>query len=224
MAKVRIGNLPKVLGEVRPEFHEVGYCLYLPISIPGEGIILPENRPDLAPCIDIVRKVASDIGPYKTAASYIYLTFKRMIVGPSVTPNRPGWHCDGFGSNDLNFVWYDCVPTVFNSTEMEVPDDHVKSLEEMEAKINLANNMTYPEFNVLRLDPTCIHRVNDVTKEQMRTFVKISVSDNPYNLKGNSTNPQVKTNFKYYERALVRNDPARAQQDFYIPPKDDHFI
>ncbi len=213
------GKLPYVVAkELHLDVEQVAYYLYLPVSLPGsDNILLPLYLKEYEPLILVVR----DNEPIRFKNEYVYITIKRMIVGPSVTPNRPGWHADGFGSDDLNYVWYDCVPTIFNSTVMEVSDDHIKSLKEMDEKINLALNVTYPEYSLLKLDSTMIHAVNDATKEVMRTFVKVSISKQRYNLKGNSVNPLIEGGWKMYDRKLVRNDPHKAQLDYY--GEDDHF-
>jgi hypothetical protein len=212
------GKLPKVVHDnLSPEFAEVGYCLYMPISVPGRDIILPMHRPDLRPVEEIVLR-AYDDDPYFFKMCYVYLTFKRMIVGPTVTPNRPGWHADGFGTDDINYVWYDCLPTVFNTSDFKItPNDHIKSLAEFEAQALPENDAVFPNRCLLKLDPYVVHKVQLAQREMMRTFVKISVSRNQYNLKGNSTNPFLSTGFRMYDRALVRNDPHKAQQDFYNP-------
>ncbi len=215
-----VGDLPKVILEnVRLDVEEVAYYLYLPISLPGTSAVeLPDALGPYGYLVALVRKDE----PERFKNEYVYLTVKRMIVGPGITPNRPGWHCDGFGTDDLNYVWYDCVPSVFNSTRLLISSDHLESLKELEEKVREANNQTYEERSLLKLTPSCVHRVNDVTREQMRTFVKISVSKNRYNLRGNSINPAFER-WTMHERALVRNDPHKAQQDFYVPPADDHF-
>lgn len=220
------GKAPKVVhGLLDPKFEEVGYCLYMPISVPGRTLVMPMHRPDIRPCEEIVLR-AYDDDPHFFDMCYVYLTFKRMIVGPTVTPNRPGWHADGFGTDDINYVWSDCVGTIFNVGDFNItPNDHVKSLEEFEQQAKLENSVIYPDKTLLRLDPYVVHKVQLADKEQMRTFVKISVSRHPYNLKGNSTNPFLATGFRMFDRALVRNDPTKAQNDFYTPPpKDDHFV
>lgn len=155
-----------------------------------------------------------------------------MFVGGGVTANRPGWHCDGFMSDDLNYVWYDCVPTLFTEWVPELSPDHSLSLKELEwADPNLCDyKVVYPNKHLLRLDDKVIHAVDtDVPEQIMRTFVKITVSKDRYNLKDNSRNPLLPDNGVFYDRTMVRNDPCHAQSDVYDPskcetPVDDHLI
>ena len=160
----------------------------------------------------------------------MYITVKKMYVSPSVTANRPGWHADGFGTDDLNYIWYDSVPTLFAVGEdFHVTEgDHVKSLQEFERDaFSPANKIvTYPAGHLLKLDPYVVHAVDTNVKDQvMRTFVKVSVSDDLYNLKDNSINPLFPQLLKHkkYDRETVRNDPTQAQKDSYKPVTDDHF-
>jgi hypothetical protein len=214
------GKLPQiVVPQIECELQEVAYLLYLPMSVPGDPhYSVP--YPYMSPVCALLNEVrANEFARFTD--EYVYLTLKKMIVGPSVTPNRPGWHADGFGSDDLNYVWYDSVPTIFNKSRFVISDDHVKSLEEFDQQALPENDVTFPCKSLLKLDPYVVHRVQMADREQMRTFVKISISKNPYNLKGNSINPYL-PKFKMFDRAAVRNDPTKAQQDFH-PVNDDHF-
>lgn len=230
------GELPKVIAEnIKLDVEEVAYCLYMPISVPGQGLL--SVPPQFRPYTPLIARVFID-EPKRVINEYVYLTVKRMIVGPGVTPNRPGWHADGFGSDDLNYVWYDSVPTVFNDSKFVISDDHIKSLTEFDEQALPENDKTYPCFSLLKLTPSVVHRVQLAETEGMRTFVKISVSKNKYNLKGNSRNHAAPgLSWTMYDRGLVRNDPHKAQLDYFVNdtksnsredstannPKDDHF-
>lgn len=217
------GYPPKELGQFKCGLEEVCYLLYLPISRPGSSReALPYHYLEhFRPIIDAVRE---DEGS-RFYQEHVYLTAKRMIVGPSITPNRPGWHADGFGTDDLNYVWYDSVPTIFSIGHFDISDDHVKSLEEFGEQAPKNKIVTYPAEMLLKLDPSVVHRVALAERECMRTFLKISISKAEYNLKGNSINPQLRGPAKMFDRALVRNDPHQAQRDYYAGkvPEDDHF-
>lgn len=218
------GAKPWDLGEVDVSLPEVYYCLYLPISLAGrDDFTIPKP---LLPLRPLIYKVAQDLPWDEWKSNYIYLTVKKMFCSPSVTANRPGWHADGFGSDDLNYVWYDCLPTEiaegvnFNITE----GDHIKSLEEFEAQAQKNNIVTYPNKHLIKLDSKVVHRVAAAHEQLMRTFVKISVSKDQYNLKDNSINHDLNVKWKQYDRAMVRNTPQTAQSDSYKPvPEDDHF-
>lgn len=213
------GKLPEMLGccHLRP-FEEVMYYLYLPLKLAGMPVI-PAIEPRLRPIGPLLLAIYNDLGREKWVENNIYVTAKRMFCGAGSTPNRPGWHADGFGTEDLNYIWYDSVPTIFNISRFNITEgDHVKSLQEFDAQARPENNVVLPVRHLLRLDPYVVHRVADTPEEQiMRTFIKISVSKERYNLKDNSRNPDLPTNWKYYDRATVRNDPTSAQKDSYNP-------
>ena len=222
----KYGKAPVNLGHINLELPEVMYYLYLPIKFQGQGKMFLEQR--LWPLFPLLNAIRNDVGERAWFDNYVYVTVKKMFVSPQVTANRPGWHADGFGTNDLNYIWYDELPTLFAEGEdFHITEgDHIKSLEEFERDANSPANkiVTYQPKTLLKLDPYVVHAVDTNVKEQiMRTFVKVSISRDRYNLKDNSINPLLPTRWKMYDRANVRNDPNQAQKDSYTPPEDDHF-
>lgn len=217
------GALPKDLGPIKVEIPEVMYYLYLPIKLAGhEGITLPKSLKPLSELLLAVQLDVVDSGRRNWHEQYVYVTVKKMFVGNGVTPNRPGWHADGFGTDDLNYIWYDSVPTLFNTSVFDVSSDHVESLAQFEKQARDVNNVEFPCGNLLRLDPCVVHRVGDTPVDQvMRTFVKVSVSKDKYNLKDNSINHELGYKWRLHDRAVIRNDPTMAQRDSV--PEDDHF-
>lgn len=219
---MRYGQLPADLGFIDVQIPEVMYYLYLPVKLAGEwtGFFLPDN---LRPLRDLLNEVGSDLGADRYRDNNIYLTVKRMFVGGGITPNRPGWHADGFGTEDLNYIWYDSVPTVFNTSKFSITEgDHHASLKEFDAQAIPQNDVVFPVRHLLRLDPSVVHRVADTPQDQvMRTFVKVSVSKERYNLKDNSINHIMRrvtggtSDWVYYDRSEVRNCPTTAQKDSY---------
>lgn len=207
----KFGNLPVDLGKFHCLPGEVFYYLYLPISLRNSSIVtLPKQLEMFRPLIQMVK----DDNFVRFYYDYVYISAKRMIASPEQTANRPGWHADGFGSNDLNYVWYDALPTVFNDSDFDISDDHLLSLSEFAAQAKPSNDKVYPCYSVLKLDSSVVHRVALATKPVMRTFVKISISPNEYNLIGNSVNHDLDYRWTYYPRQAIRNDPARAQLDY----------
>jgi len=205
--------LPKDLGRVELSVEECMYYLYLPIRRPeSEQFRLPDAR------LHFVRRLLLAIEMEdELDGKFVYLTVKRMYVGGGVTANRPGWHIDGYGSNDINYVWYDCVPTIFSGPiETQLSDDHTKCLEQLEAAHPhlTERSRCYPNKHLLRLDPTVIHRVDtDVPEQLMRTFVKITISDDEFNLAGNSLNPLLPSTIRMVDREARRNSPVNAMSD-----------
>lgn len=227
------GKAPDILGRIDVALPEVMYYLYLPISLREQTwIVLPRQLEPLRPLVEAVRR---DLGAAMFYDNYIYITVKKMFCSPSVTANRPGWHADGFGTDDLNYVWYDSLPTEFCTGPFKITEgDHVKSLQEFEEQAKYAETfapvdaypfklVTYPCNTLLRLDSKVVHRVAMATEQIMRTFVKISVSKDQYNLKDNSINHDLSYNWRTHNREAVRNNPATAQADSYKIVQDDHF-
>lgn len=218
MNKLTNFYLPTDMGVFDVEAQEVMYYLYLPVSVPGHSgwAVADERLHFLLPMLDAVR---SENEQHYTD-SYVYLTVKKMFVGGGVTANRPGWHCDGFMSDDLNYVWYDCIPTLFTAWIPELTPCHTTSLKELERQDHFlrCRLRTYPNKHLLRLDDKVIHAVEtNVPQQTMRTFVKITVSKDRYNLKDNSKNPLLPDDGPFFDRTMVRNDPYNAQSDVYKP-------
>lgn len=223
MDKLTAFHMPEMMGELHLHSDEVMYYLYLPISTPGlDGYRLPDDRLEFL--IPLIERIMKDI-PERFKNEYVYLTVKKMFVGGGVTANRPGWHCDGFLSTDLNYVWYDSVPTIFTYGKFSITPNHTDSLREFDEQAREEDEVYFAPGELLKLDDMVIHRVNtDVPNQLMRTFIKVTVSENRFNLKDNSRNPMLPDDGPYYERALVRNDPYQAQSDSYKPTsEDDHF-
>jgi len=212
------GKLPDVLGRYHVDVREVMYYLYLPISLAGSNqIALP---PQLLPFSELVGACRID-EPERFRDENVYVTIKRMFVGGGVTPNRPGWHADGFLTSDLNYVWYDCVPTVFNNSKFVIAPDHIESLRQFAEQALPENNVVYPNETLLKLDSHVVHAVGEAVEQQMRTFFKLSISPDKYNLKDNSHNYLLDYHWQMFDRAKVRNSPQHAQKD--SAPEDDHF-
>lgn len=208
---------PEDLGQFDIEAGEVMYYLYLPVKRPGGALwTIPDPRLNF---IKPLLAAARNSDPRQWWHSHVYVTVKKSFVGGGVTANRPGWHCDGYLSDDLNFLWYDADPTIFSVPPAFLLEaDHVGSLATLESRdAHLMDfHRTYPCKHLLKLDDRVIHKVDTrETKQHMRTFVKITTSVNRFNLKDNSVNPLLPDDGPFFERALVRNDPHQAQRDHY---------
>lgn len=195
------GAAPKDLGELKLDTSEMMFWLYLPIKMPSSvrpGYAYPAQIAKFEP---LVREVFADVygtyGPQRWLDSYVYLSVKVLHVTPDAPGNRPGWHSDGFLTNDLNYIWADRNPTEFwiadEGYEMQAPQDHSKSLERFEFyatnKLGKHRRLEHAKVNHLyRLDQTVIHRVSPNVDSGKRAFVKVSVSDKPYVQLGNSIN------------------------------------
>jgi hypothetical protein len=205
---MKYGKPPIDLGIHDIKVDEIMFYQYLLIKKPGGYAFNSESR--LNVFYNLVCAVRNDLSPKIWDGSYVYLTAKRVYVSDGYCGNRPGWHCDGFMSDDLNYIWCDKDATVFSGCgEIELTQDHEKSLLEMEAFVDYSCEVTYPVKSLLKLDQYVIHRCPENCEPGFRTFVKISVSKERYNLIGNSINYLLDygDNWEWKERKAERNHP-----------------
>lgn len=202
------GAPPVDLGIIDISPKEMMFWLYCPIKLPGDfSVVIPSNLQQFG---QLVRSVANDCTVNRWIDSYVYITAKTLFVTADNPGNRPGWHSDGFMTDDLNYIWSDCNGTLFWEPEHRVSfvQDHMDSLAEMEAAAEVGPHHVYPDKHLLRLDQSVIHRVADVRTPRVRTFVKISVSRDRYDLVGNSVNHDLAPSWMYRERIEERNAPS----------------
>lgn len=183
------GELPKQIGTCEIECKEMMFYQYLPIKLIGNTMPIYEDR---LKCFDgLVGIICCDfVGSFgldKYINSYVYLTAKYMYQKDGCSYNRPGWHSDGFMTDDINYIWYDKDPTIFNAAKFDLTMDDYHSLLEMNQQYKWELNKTYPANTILRLDQYNIHAVGNTTNG-MRIFVKVSFSKDKYDLIGNSHN------------------------------------
>jgi hypothetical protein len=207
------GNAPKNVGQMDFDTSEMMFWLYCPIKLPG--MCFERLPPNLEKFAALTEKVFDDVydsyGPEHWCNSYVYLSAKTIYVSEAAPGNRLGWHSDGFLTNDINYIWADMNPTLF----LPLPElvafsaDHNAALDEMErlAVDNWWNQCSYPEKSLLRLDQTVLHAVNPCAQAGLRTFLKVSISDKPYALKGNSINHALKHPTPDEVRQAERNCP-----------------
>lgn len=182
---------------------ELMFVQYMPVAIPGQPTVqVPKNLEWLLPMV-------YEACEYASLKDHIYVTAKRLYVCPGSSGNRPGWHTDGFGTNDKNFIWYDSNPTEFcvQSFRFKNMEDHEESMHDMEMQADSRNIITYPAKTLLQLDSSIVHRVAQNDFYGYRTFVKISISKDKYNLEGNAHNHLLDYDWKMYPREEHRNHP-----------------
>lgn len=209
------GKPPVDLGLVDISPSEMMFWLYVPIKLANTTkFVIPENLKQFFPLISkAVSWCEQQAGMLER--SYVYLTAKTMHITPEAPGNRPGWHSDGYMTDDLNFIWYDSNPTLFWEPihQIKFSEDDRLSLWEMRdaAEPDHARHTTYPNKHLLLLDQYVIHRVQSPPEPGVRTFVKISISKDRYDLIGNSINHLLAPDWEYHERGKDRNQPATAQ-------------
>jgi hypothetical protein len=202
-----------------PEWREFCTWLYLPVVMAHSDVIL------LPPSLEFMRNTIEGIvwAEGVNDGHYVYVTAKRGFATPGNPLNRPGWHADGFGSDDINYIWADQWPTRFAVGQFDdISKDHVESAHQFEQQIRLSAMRGDNKIRVMdgdantiyRLDPSVIHCTPIIPDPGgMRSFFKVSVSPNKYNLDGNSHNHLFDYNWRMYSREELRNDPAWAGGD-----------
>ena len=131
--------------------------------------------------------------------------------------------CEGIGGGEKFFVLLLelCLERPKGWTRFAIQDftdistDHIKSLEQFEAQVNPHRIVTYPEKMLFAIDPFCVHSTPLIEPPGCwRQFVKVSLSNQRYNLENNSHNYLFDYDWPLHSRDEIRNDPARAQADF----------
>lgn len=181
------------------------YCFYqyLPVKMGVRGDIRVPRR------LRGIQRTVEDIEEMFPEYGYIYLTVKYGIN----LYNRPGWHTDGFGTDDLNFIYSDVSPTIFNMTHLEnVPEDHDTSLLYFQDNIDESKNVTFGDNRLILVDKYVVHRTSE-DYEGERLFVKISLSNDIYNLKGNSHNYLFNYKWDMEQRDSGRNCPIGSDKE-----------
>lgn len=203
------GELPNLIGTFEVDCSEFMFYQYLPIKLVGQTTTTVEPRLNcFSPIINAARfNYLNKFGFDSFVNSYVYLTVKHMFTKPDLPMNRPGWHTDGFLTDDINYIWSDCLPTIFNYTEFYLTLDDDVSLEEMERQANHSKNIQYENFALLRLNQFNVHRIATPDELLLRTFLKISISLDKYDLIGNSHNYLLDYNWTMRKRNTTRNVP-----------------
>ena len=199
------GDLPEDLGLVDISPVEMMFWMYCPIKTPTSGFVFPANLDQFAEIVS----TAWDRDANTMRDRYVYLTAKTLWVSGDYIGNRPGWHSDGFGTDDVNYIWSDRAPTEFFADEFELPDKCEDAMTQMEARATGKPLVTYPDKHLLRLTPSVIHRSPVGFSSGVRTFVKVSVSRDRYNLEGNSINHKLSERWEMLPRSEERNHPAK---------------
>lgn len=206
------GKFPTALGQMNLFCPEMCFYQYLPVKLSGQISILGKHiEPRLHWTADLIGMVCCDyVGTYGLDAfvnSYVYLTAKKMWQSPGCSYNREGWHCDGFLTDDINYLWSDCCPTIFNCSDFKLSRDDKLSMVEMAEQADTKNDLTFPHSTIVRIDQYVVHRVADIPHGCMRTFVKVSISKDKYDLTGNSHNYLLDYAWPMRERTVERNPP-----------------
>lgn len=203
------GAMPKVLGRHEVACKEMMSYQYLPIKLPGQTSVTREQR--LAPFDALIgascRDFVADYGLGRFVDSHVYITAKHLFQGPGGTFNRLGWHCDGFMTDDVNYIWANRSPTVFNDSSFSLSMDDRLSMAEMQAQAAPWRDCDYGVCVLLRLDQFVVHRVQEPSSTELRTFFKLSISRDRYDLEGNAKNYLLDYDWPMRPRSQERNVP-----------------
>jgi len=125
------GEAPVVIGQYNLDPKEMCFVQYLPIGMSSKEklsfeVRIPNNLKWTWPIVEQIVEYFGD--------NYVYLTVKHLYVTSNNMGNRPGWHTDGFGTDDINYIWCDRYPTEFCVQEFKITEDCDASLKEMEAQ------------------------------------------------------------------------------------------
>ncbi len=209
----KYSQLPANLGQFTVDCKEMMFYQYLPIKMIGEANPVFEDRLDCFKsmvgtiCCDYIGTFGLD----NYVGSYVYLSAKYLFQAEGCGYNRPGWHCDGFMTDDINYIWSDRNPTVFNISDFVLSQDDRLSMTEMQEQARFKNDIEFPVNSLLRLNQYNVHKVGHQS-EGMRTFLKVSFSKDKYDLIGNSHNYLLKYDWEMKERMAERNIPQTITQ------------
>jgi hypothetical protein len=180
--------------------------LCFPLWIPGSRMVLEPRLEKFRPLINAA--CDQECGAYNEW-DYAYITAKTLFVGPNTTGNHPGWHCDGYGTGGVNYVWCDSSPTIYNrcgkfnkisANREEAP----RQLNEI-AEANLDDVYDLGTHNLVLHTDRVVHHAPKIWVPGVRTFVKISFSQHKFNLAGNTRNYGLNYDWTLFERGSERN-------------------
>lgn len=199
------GIEPEIVGEFFTPECELTYVLYMPVMLAdGQGAI-PKHLMEYAPLVHHCLGF-EEFHHGSVKGKYAYLTVKRLWVEPGCLGGRPGWHTDGFGTDDVNYIWSDTDPTDFCIQPFNLSDDHAISMRQMDDQARHENIRTYGALNILRLDARHVHRCPVDVTPGYRTFARVSISADRYDMIGNARNHDLDYNWIMHPRGAVRND------------------
>ena len=206
---MKYGGKPEIITDINIDCKEMMFYMYLPIKFPNSEILVPER---LKVFNQLIQEVLIREGT-NLNDKYVYLTAKHIFASPDNVGNRAGYHSDGFGTPDINYIWTYIHSTVFCIQDFNLSTDCALSMHQMEHQADKDNEVTYPVNTLLRLDEGVIHRTPNIRLGCMRTFVKISISKEKYNLVGNSHNYLLDYDWEMFDRGKVRNHPISSEKD-----------
>lgn len=199
------GEMPLVVDSICIPDCELTFALYLPIRLAGDDrVVIPPHLEGYGALVDAALAHEADAADGK----YVYLTVKRLWVEPGCLGGRLGWHTDGFGTADVNYIWSDADPTEFCVQPFDLSDDHALSMVEMWEQADPNNIVRFEPLDLIRIDARHVHRCPENPRPGYRTFARVSISHDRYDMIGNAHNYGLNYNWIMHPRGGVRNDTA----------------
>lgn len=196
-------------------FTEYACVQYMPVIIPEshletgtitDKVCIAALPPQLCDAKEIVNAAIQYERGLGNDFSHVYITLKHGWATPGAPLNRPGLHTDGFGTEDINYVWVDGAPTdIYVQDFHDISDDDAISLQQFEAQADPASIIHAPNKTLQRLDPFVVHAAPAIDAAQLRSFVKVSFSNERYDLIGNAHNHTLHYNWPMHPRRIQRN-------------------
>lgn len=204
---MKITTDPEVVTKIIIPECALAFYLYLPIRLAGSPkIVIPPALEDYRALVDCALEREGEAGDGK----FVYLTVKRLYVEPRCVGGRPGWHTDGFGTSDINYIWTDADPTEFCVQDFDLTDDHEISMAEMEEQAAPENIIQFEPTDLIRITPSDVHRCPSKVTPGYRTFARVSISDARYDMIGNAHNYGLDYKWIMHPRQVERNDTQAA--------------
>lgn len=155
----------------------------------------------------MIQRIATYEGSAMFRDRYVYVTAKTMWVEPGNPGNRPGWHIDGWGSDDdINYTWCNMNPTQFAVQDFfGISTDDTTSMLDMAEQVDSSCIYTPIDECLLRLTNDMVHRVDPYPDPGYRTFIKVTLSNHIFRNAGNSVNHDLQYNWDIRPRKNTRN-------------------
>lgn len=198
---------PLVISELQMTPSEMQFIQYLPISMSGSrSIHVPQN---LEWMMDMINDVIINLTDEEILENYLYITTKTLYCTSGNLGNRNGWHIDGFQTNDVQYVWSSDAPTQFAIQEFDIRDECTLSMIDMNTQVKEECIWDSLPNTLYKIGTSNVHRVTTKEFEGMRTFARISMSKEKYNLAGNAHNYLIDYDWNMAARNLDRNHTSR---------------
>lgn len=179
--------------------NEKQYILRMLVREPFDSLKLPDELSWIKPMIDLSDIAQSDIS---IKHPFVYITIRNGIIN---SENDDQLHVDGFSQNithlpEQNYIWTNHTGTEFAVKALHFPDNFDSS----KHNINLffQDNILESEVKqleskvVYRMDPYIIHRRPKLTKETIRSFVRVSHTPIEIFDINNTPNPFIPRSYK----------------------------